>query len=102
MKNKVYALRQGRKTGIFSTWVECEKQVKGYTGAKFKSFATVPEALAWMEENASSKATGKHPAENTNADYVVYTDGSCLRNPGGPGGWAAILTETSTGKSIDR
>ena len=21
----------------------------------------------------------------------IYTDGSCLRNPGGPGGWAAIL-----------
>lgn len=21
----------------------------------------------------------------------IYTDGSCLKNPGGPGGWAAIL-----------
>jgi len=101
MKNKVYAVRQGRKTGIFSTWVECEKQVKGYTGAKFKSFATVPEALVWLEEGTSSKTTGKHSQEKVNADYVVYTDGSCLRNPGGPGGWAAILTETSTGKSIE-
>ena len=22
---------------------------------------------------------------------LVWTDGSCLRNPGGPGGWAAIM-----------
>ena len=22
---------------------------------------------------------------------IVYTDGSCLKNPGGPGGWAALL-----------
>ena len=22
---------------------------------------------------------------------VLYTDGSCIKNPGGPGGWAFIL-----------
>lgn len=25
-------------------------------------------------------------------DLKIYTDGSCLKNPGGPTGWAAILT----------
>ena len=25
------------------------------------------------------------------SEVQVWTDGSCLRNPGGPGGWAAIL-----------
>lgn len=25
-------------------------------------------------------------------EVTIYTDGSCLSNPGGPGGWAAILT----------
>ena len=29
-------------------------------------------------------------AQNHNAPVVIYTDGSCLANPG-PGGWAAIL-----------
>jgi ribonuclease HI len=24
---------------------------------------------------------------------VIYTDGSCLKNPGGPGGWAFIIIE---------
>lgn len=23
--------------------------------------------------------------------YVIYTDGACLKNPGGPGGWCAII-----------
>ena len=23
--------------------------------------------------------------------YTIYTDGSCLRNPGGPGGYAAVI-----------
>ena len=31
------------------------------------------------------------------ADYVIYTDGSCLGNPGA-GGWAAIIIECSTGE----
>ena len=31
------------------------------------------------------------------ADYVVYTDGSCLGNPGA-GGWATIIIEYETGK----
>ena len=29
-------------------------------------------------------------AQNHNSLVVIYTDGSCLANPG-PGGWAAIL-----------
>lgn len=93
MKHKVYAVKNGRKTGIFSTWEECEKQVAGYAGAKFKSFSSVPEALLWLEETSASP----HPA----AEYIVYTDGSCLQNPNGPGGWAAIIQETATGKEYE-
>ena len=26
----------------------------------------------------------------------IYTDGSCLANPGGPGGWAAIVVENGS------
>lgn len=28
---------------------------------------------------------------------TIYTDGSCLSNPGGPGGWAAILSHEASG-----
>ena len=45
-KKKFYVVWKGRKTGIFTTWSECEAQVKGFTGARFKSFPTEAEAKA--------------------------------------------------------
>ena len=38
MAKKYYAVRTGRKTGVFMTWAECQKQVMGFSGAEFKSF----------------------------------------------------------------
>jgi len=94
MKRKVYAVKKGRKTGVFPTWEECAKQVSGYAGAVFKSFPSVPDALAWLEEEQA-------PSSAAHADYIIYTDGSCLRNPDGPGGWAAIISETSSGRMTE-
>ena len=45
-KTKFYAVRNGKKCGIFSTWDECRKQIHGYSGAEYKSFPTKEEALA--------------------------------------------------------
>lgn len=39
-KKKYYAVRQGRKTGIYQTWGECKEQVQGYKNSIFKSFST--------------------------------------------------------------
>ena len=35
---KYYAVKKGRKTGIFTTWDDCKAQVNGYKGAVYKSF----------------------------------------------------------------
>ena len=48
--SKVYAVRRGRATGIFTSWAECQKQTAGYPGAQFKSFTDVREALQWLNE----------------------------------------------------
>ncbi len=37
--SKVYAVKSGRIPGKYNTWEECEKQVKGFKGAEFKSFS---------------------------------------------------------------
>ena len=47
-KSKFYAVAAGRAPGIYSTWAECERQVKGFSGAKFKSFKTREEASAFV------------------------------------------------------
>jgi ribonuclease HI len=45
-KQKHYVVWKGRKTGVFATWAECEKQVKGVVGAQFKAFDSEVEAEA--------------------------------------------------------
>lgn len=35
-------------------------------------------------------------------DYIIYTDGSCLRNPSGPGGWAVVCRETATNQVTEK
>ena len=46
VKQKFYVVWQGRQTGVFTSWAECEAQVKGVEGAKYKSFPTRAEAEA--------------------------------------------------------
>ena len=118
-KKKVYAVKRGRSTGLFNSWPMCQKQVAGFPGAVYKGFATAAEAMRWLsgvtdaEEKAyaakksqprasippARNASAYHtaPVSSGGADYIVYTDGSCLRNPNGPGGWAAVITEVRTG-----
>ena len=45
-KQKYYVVWKGRKTGIFKTWAECERQVKGVVGAQYKAFGSQVEAEA--------------------------------------------------------
>lgn len=39
--------------------------------------------------------TGSQAEKN----FTVYTDGSCLKNPDGPGGWAAIILDETGNKT---
>ena len=45
-KQKYYVVWKGRKTGVFTSWAECEQQVKGFVGAEYKAFGTHKEAEA--------------------------------------------------------
>lgn len=90
-KKKFYAVRQGRKTGMFFTWDECKKQVMGYPGAIYKSFGTEAEAREYLGIGRSvtgseiSGAAGDGvslTAENSGAGTAdsavveIYVDGS--------------------------
>jgi len=56
---KLYAVANGRKTGIFDNWEDCEKQVKGFSGAKFKSFKNKQDALTFITLNLPSSTDKK-------------------------------------------
>ena len=37
-KQKFYVVWEGVTPGIYSSWTDCQLQIKGYEGAKYKSF----------------------------------------------------------------
>lgn len=116
---KIYAVKQGRQTGLFNTWDECRRQVDGFAGARYKGFASAGEAMQWLTGKAAEAAPaaasapavrrkrpvqaampGMEAAALPETDYIVYTDGSCLRNPDGPGGYAAVLLQRGSTEPV--
>ena len=88
-KKKFYAVKQGRKTGMFLTWDDCKKQVMGYPGAIYKSFGTREEAEAYLGVTGAqtdqkdreagitrSVSSGNIKSENTENAVEIYVDGS--------------------------
>lgn len=58
MPTKYYAVRVGKKPGIYYSWDVCKRMVEGYPGAQFKSFKTIEEAKQFVGEakNKTSEA----------------------------------------------
>lgn len=70
--SKFYAVRNGRHTGIFSTWEECRNEVHGYSGAEYKSFTDRTAAEEYM---IGGQSKFEDPcAESEKA--CAYVDGS--------------------------
>lgn len=92
---KYYVVWHGRKTGIFDTWAECERQVINFSGAKYKSFKTKLEAeeAFGMKGKKDDDFSPRHShLTNQNRKIINYDNGiilnsicvdaSCLGNPG--------------------
>lgn len=43
-KYNYYAVLKGHQPGIYATWDECEKNVRGFKGAQYKGFVVKEEA----------------------------------------------------------
>lgn len=68
-----YAVKKGRNIGIYNSWEDCKREVKGFSGAEYKKFKTYEEAKAFMEE----ESTDKNPSIDLNQDTAIaYIDGS--------------------------
>jgi ribonuclease HI len=66
---KYYAVWSGRRIGIYDTWVECEKQVKGYDGARFKSFPTKKDAYEAFTGRAATTMVVS-PNDRPEGEYI--------------------------------
>ena len=68
MPNKFYAVKLGRKTGIFQTWEECKKQIDGFSTAIYKSFKTLEEAEEFL--NSENEVLVKNNVEDIDVDWI--------------------------------
>ena len=91
-KKKFYVVWNGHKTGVFSSWNVCKKQIDGYQGAQYKSFASKSEAeLAITKSYDSYKGKNTKKPTLTAAEKRQYgqpileslsVDAACSGNPG--------------------
>ncbi|PAP75074.1 RNase H1/viroplasmin domain-containing protein [Rubrivirga marina] len=64
---KFYAVRRGRRRGVYETWAEAQEQVALYPGAEHRSFRTRAQAEAYL---------GRHVDDEADAlPYVEVHDG---------------------------
>ncbi len=93
--SKFYVVWQGRQPGVYASWADCEQQVKGFPGAKFKSFSTRSEAERAFSEShqrhiGSGSAGSSKPVQRTREELErmgvildsVCVDAACSGNPG--------------------
>ncbi|MCU4176499.1 viroplasmin family protein [Carboxylicivirga sp. N1Y90] len=89
-KNKYYVVWKGAKPGIYSSWPECQAQIKGFNGAQYKGFATLVEAEKAMKGTYGQYANFSNKAKTSNAinskQNIYYNsisvDAACSGNPG--------------------
>lgn len=70
---KIYAVKRGKKTGVFKTWEECRDSVEGYPKAEYKSFASVREAEDYLGSKKQLQSEGELPEAGW---LLAYVDGS--------------------------
>jgi ribonuclease HI len=107
-KEKFYAIKIGRRPGIYREWYGeggAEAQIKGFPNAIHKSFPTREDAESFLKSTIKKrprrKAVKKQPSD---ADFdengiIIYTDGSCISNPG-PGGYGVVILYGKSRKEL--
>ena len=87
MSKKFYAVKVGKKPGVYTTWDECKEQVNKFPGSIYKSFKMLEEAEKFAgikveniskksKTNVKSKLTSESKDKKCNYDMIAFVDGS--------------------------
>ncbi len=104
-KNKYYVVWSGTQPGVYASWEECEKQVKGVAGAKYKGFPTRAEADAAFAAPAPEyKRVSQEPGAKSQDSRLktldlrlkdcLCVDAACSGNPGKMEYRGVLVTES--------
>lgn len=82
---KFYVVWEGHTPGIYTTWAECEEQVKGYPGACYKAFRSMEEAkmVFAMDAGRPKRLSQALPSHNSDLppDPPTYRHDTVLPLP---------------------
>ncbi|MBT8274771.1 MAG: ribonuclease H family protein [Bacteroidia bacterium] len=92
-KQKFYVVWYGNPAGIFGSWEECQRSIKGVKGAQYKSFETFAEAkTAYNKEYSDYKGKGGKKKKSLTPEelkkigdpnlYSIAVDAASSGNPG--------------------
>lgn len=91
---KFYVVWEGRAPGIYDTWEECEAQVQGFPGARYRGFTSQDDATRAFRGSPEEHTGFLRRLADHRGDVPDYTtvpgirldawavDGACSRNPG--------------------
>ena len=90
-KQKYYVVWAGVKPGIYESWKECEAQIRGFPGARYKAFPNMEQAAEAFQGNPddyrgkdirpdlSKEELARIGLPDTNS---ISVDAACSGNPG--------------------
>lgn len=90
-KPKFYVVWEGNRPGVYTNWADCQLQVQGYPGARYKSFGSMQEAKeAYRGEyhdyvGADAKPTARTWTPGMEGGPILPSwsvDAACSGNPG--------------------
>ena len=116
-KKKYYAVKIGIKPGIYETWAECELQIKGVRGGKYKAFNSLLEAEKYInsvdesnkqEMDLRNEATVEEINEQVEEELkklgdnevIAFVDGSYSSDAGKSGFGVIIIDEKGVETSL--
>lgn len=72
MAKKYYAVKVGKKPGLYTSWDDCKMQVNGYPGAIYKGFDSLKDANEYLGKN-EELVIEQEKVEETNNDKNIPT-----------------------------
>jgi len=114
MGKKYYAVKVGRVCGIYSTWEECETQIKGVSGAQYKGFKKLCDAESFISDHQNDDAESEkaeltvdqwneriEDAINniTQDECIAFVDGS-FKEDVDKAGYGAIIFDATKEKNM--
>jgi len=103
-KKKFYVVWEGRERGIYNTWKECQAQIEGVNGARYKSFKTKDNAEKafkgnyedYIGKNIFETELTKEQLKKIGKPILnsIAVDGAC--NNKGVSEYKGVYTDTET------